>query len=202
MPTKDETKKVVKRQEDPRNNQPQEQDTSLSSDEIAEIMLSTIDTLVEDRISKAKYDKTVTGNISRIINAQEHQYEIKLSTGGTITAHDNNEWGLYPIGASVLVNWPLNDTNQNKTIIKKISNDLNSFTATFVDTRDTEQDSEHHPLAYIIESYPSGAELQYVLQFVSEEWAQAHPDVENPEDYCIGLVLPDGSRIDLVDFDF
>ena len=187
-----------------------------TANDISKMLLTTIETVVDKKLSTAQYDKTVKGTIKKIKDSEKHEYEVELFTGGVVTAKDNSEWQLYPVGSTVLINCPSNSSTEERMIVRQTSLTENNFTATFQDHRPAKDSAEenddvimgNHAYGYITEDYGT-AELQYVLLFMNEEEARQYYDpnntgIELPDYYdnCVALILPDGSRIDLQGFDF
>lgn len=172
----------------------------MTADEISEAILDAIEIIAANKVDKAKFDKTVTGKIKGYVtekdNANDHRtlYNITLDTGGDIQAYDTNEWFCYPIGTTVQIKMPSNDADQIKTIVKVDSTTV-QMKATFIPHA---EGSDYHT---IIETYPNGATLKYLIRVTEVPDDPSDPSGDTHEE-CIQLIRPDGSVIDLEGFDF
>ena len=79
-------------------------------------ILETIKLLVDNAVSKADYDKTIQGIISRCVDATIGKYLVKYQDS-SIYAYSSNTDTTYPVGSSVYVLVPSNDMTRDKTII-------------------------------------------------------------------------------------
>lgn len=181
-----------------KNQEKKEEDKTLedmTSEDISNYMIQAIDIIVNDKVKKANFNKTAYGRIARVEDAVKHSYVIELQDGGEIIAYDQNEWQLYNVGSTVQIEIPQNDSNKEKTIIRKIDNSKAQMTAKFIEA-DTAVDNiwKHQ----IIETYTdpktnTSAQLNYYI-FAEK--------TEDDEWDCKELVMPDGSIIKLDGFNF
>jgi hypothetical protein len=79
-------------------------------------ILEAIQILVDDAVSKANYDKTIQGTISRCVDATIGKYIVKYQDS-SFYAYSHNTETTYPAGASVYVLVPGNDMSKDKSII-------------------------------------------------------------------------------------
>ena len=79
-------------------------------------ILEAIQILVDDAVSKANYDKTIQGTISRCIDATIGKYIVRYQDS-SFYAYSHNTETTYPAGTSVYVLVPGNDMSNEKSII-------------------------------------------------------------------------------------
>ena len=79
-------------------------------------ILEAIQILVDSAVSKANYDKTIQGTISRCVDATIGKYIVKYQDS-SFYAYSHNTETTYPSGASVYVLVPGNDMSKDKSII-------------------------------------------------------------------------------------
>ena len=79
-------------------------------------ILEAIQILVDDAVSKANYDKTIQGTISRCIDATIGKYIVRYQDS-SFYAYSHNTETTYPAGTSVYVLVPGNDMSKDKSII-------------------------------------------------------------------------------------
>ena len=79
-------------------------------------ILEAIQILVDDAVSKANYDKTIQGTISRCVDATIGRYIVRYQDS-SFYAYCNNTETTYPAGTSVYVLVPGNDMSKDKSII-------------------------------------------------------------------------------------
>ena len=79
-------------------------------------ILEAIQILVDDAVSKANYDKTIQGTISRCVDATIGRYIVRYQDS-SFYAYSNNTETTYPAGTSVYVLVPGNDMSKDKSII-------------------------------------------------------------------------------------
>lgn len=87
---------------------------------ISNNILKTIDMIVEDRVSKIKFDKTIEAIINSIVNLNTGEYKVKYEEN-IFSAFSSNTSITYEIGDKVLVKVPEGDFT-NKKIIESKSN--------------------------------------------------------------------------------
>lgn len=92
---------------------------------ISNNILKTIDMIVEDRVSKIKFDKTIEATINSIVNLNTGEYKIKYEEN-IFSAFSNNTSILYEIGDKVLVKIPEGDFTNKKIIESKSNGDISS----------------------------------------------------------------------------
>ena len=149
--------------------------------EIVEDFSGAILDAIDQALQEASYDKTETGKITQIVDANHHKYKVQIDDA-EITVKDNREWGLYPIGTTVQVQRSRNSTNPDTSVIIRGSDKGQTITATFQDGEATGQHT-------IVETYPDGTTLTYYI------------DV-NDDGECTALHLPNGTTINLANFNF
>lgn len=86
----------------------------------SEQVLSAIDTLVDNKLSKLRYDKTIEVEITLIADIDSGEYKVKYQ-GNTFSAFANNVETQYKIGEKVYVVVPEGDFSNKKIISAKIS---------------------------------------------------------------------------------
>lgn len=79
-------------------------------------ILEAIQILVDDAVSKANYDKTIQGTISRCVDATIGRYIVRYQDS-SFYAYSHNTETTYPAGTSVYVLVPGNDMSKDKSII-------------------------------------------------------------------------------------
>ena len=79
-------------------------------------ILETIQLLVDNAVSKANYDRTIQGTISRCVDATIGKYIVKYQDS-SLYAYSSNTDITYPAGSSVYVLVPGNDMTKDKTIL-------------------------------------------------------------------------------------
>ena len=79
-------------------------------------ILETIQMLVDNAVSKANFDKTIQGTISRCVDATIGKYIVKYQNS-SFYAYSYNTDTAYPAGTSVYVLVPENDMSKEKSII-------------------------------------------------------------------------------------
>ena len=79
-------------------------------------ILEAIQILVDDAVSKANYDKTIQGTISRCVDATIGRYIVRYQDS-SFYAYSHNTEITYPAGTSVYVLVPGNDMSKDKSII-------------------------------------------------------------------------------------
>ncbi|MBQ9731048.1 MAG: hypothetical protein IJV94_02825, partial [Bacilli bacterium] len=79
-------------------------------------ILEAIQILVDDAVSKANYDKTIQGIISRCVDATIGKYIVRYQDS-SFYAYSHNTETTYPAGTSVYVLVPGNDMSKDKSII-------------------------------------------------------------------------------------
>lgn len=79
-------------------------------------ILETIQLLVDNAVSKANYDRTIQGTISRCVDATIGKYIVKYQNS-SLYAYSSNTDITYPAGSSVYVLVPGNDMTKDKTIL-------------------------------------------------------------------------------------
>ena len=92
-------------------------------------ILDAIQTLVDNAVSKASYDKTIKGVISKCTNQSIGEYVIKYQDS-SFYAYSNDLNQIYNSGTPVYVLVPGNDMAQTKTIlgsVNKLGNDYISI---------------------------------------------------------------------------
>lgn len=88
----------------------------MSSGNYESQILEAIQILVNDAVSKAEYDKTIQGTISRCVDATIGKYIVRYQDS-SFYAYSSNTDTTYPAGTSVYVLVPGNDMSKNKSII-------------------------------------------------------------------------------------
>lgn len=91
----------------------------MSSVNYEEQLIGAIQTIVDDSIAKANFDKTIKATIVKCIDETIGKYTVKYQDS-TFYAYSNNMETIYRAGTGVYVLVPGNDTSQNKTIIGSI----------------------------------------------------------------------------------
>lgn len=86
----------------------------------SEQVLSAIDTLVDNKLSKLRYDKTIEAEITLIADIDSGEYKVKYQ-GNTFSAFANNVETQYKIGEKVYVVVPEGDFSNKKIISAKVS---------------------------------------------------------------------------------
>ena len=84
-------------------------------------ILNAIETLVNNAVSKASYDRTIKAVISRCVDEAQGQYVVKYQDG-LFYAYGNINQPTYSEGTLVYVLIPNNDMSQRKTIIDTVNN--------------------------------------------------------------------------------
>ena len=79
-------------------------------------ILEAIQILVDNAVSKANYDKTIQGTVSRCVDATIGKYIVKYQDS-SFYAYSHNTETTYPSGTSVYVLVPGNDMSKDKSII-------------------------------------------------------------------------------------
>ena len=79
-------------------------------------ILDAIQMLVDNAVSKAEYDRTIQGTISRCVDATIGKYIVKYQNS-SFYAYSYNTDVAYPAGTSVYVLVPGNDMSKDKSII-------------------------------------------------------------------------------------
>ena len=79
-------------------------------------ILEAIQILVDDAVSKANYDKTIQGTVSRCVDATIGKYIVRYQDS-SFYAYSHNTETTYPAGTSVYVLVPGNDMSKDKSII-------------------------------------------------------------------------------------
>ena len=79
-------------------------------------ILEAIQILVDDAVSKAEYDKTIQGTVSRCVDATIGKYIVRYQDS-SFYAYSSNTDTTYPSGTSVYVLVPGNNMANHKTII-------------------------------------------------------------------------------------
>jgi len=82
-------------------------------------ILDAIQTLVDNAVSKAGYDKTIKGIISKCVNESTGKYVVRYQDS-TFYAYSNDLDSVYSGGTSVYVLIPGNDMSQTKTILGSV----------------------------------------------------------------------------------
>ena len=79
-------------------------------------ILEAIQILVNDAVSKAEYDKTIQGTISRCVDKTIGKYIVRYQDS-SFYAYSSNTDTTYPAGTGVYVLVPGNDMAKHKTIV-------------------------------------------------------------------------------------
>lgn len=93
---------------------------------INEQILSAIDILVDNKIAKLKYDKTVTATIWSIVNLDTGEYKVKYS-GNIFSAFANDLKEQYKVKDTVYVTIPEGDLSNRKVIMGKTNGSSLSY---------------------------------------------------------------------------
>ena len=88
----------------------------MSSGNYESQILEAIQILVNDAVSKADYDKTIQGTISRCVDATIGKYIVRYQDS-SFYAYSSNTDTTYPSGTAVYVLVPGNDMSKDKSII-------------------------------------------------------------------------------------
>ena len=88
----------------------------MSSGNYESQILEAIQILVNDAVSKAEYDKTIQGTISRCVDKTIGKYIVRYQDS-SFYAYSSNTDTTYPAGTSVYVLVPGNDMAKHKTIV-------------------------------------------------------------------------------------
>lgn len=91
----------------------------MSSGKIENQLLDAIETVVNNAVAKANYDRTVQASIVRCENEATGKYTVKYQDS-LIYAYSSDTSVIYPNGTGVYVLIPSNDTGLNKQIIGTI----------------------------------------------------------------------------------
>lgn len=82
----------------------------------SESILSAVDILVNEAISKLSYDKTIIAEITSIVNLDSGEYKIKY-TGNIVSAFSSDLEKQYKVGDSVYVTIPEGELSNKKIIL-------------------------------------------------------------------------------------
>ena len=84
-------------------------------------ILNAIETLVNNAVSKAEYDKTIKGIIVKCVDESQNKYVVKYQDS-TFYAYANEGQSIFPDGTLVYILIPGNDMTQRKSIIDSVTN--------------------------------------------------------------------------------
>ena len=82
----------------------------------SESIFQTIDILVDKALSKLTYDKTISAEISSIVNLDSGEYKVKYS-GNIVSAFADDVKKQYKVGDTVYVTIPQDDLSARKRIV-------------------------------------------------------------------------------------
>ena len=92
----------------------------------SESIFQTIDILVDKALSKLTYDKTISAEISSIVNLDSGEYKVKYS-GNIVSAFADDVKKQYKVGDTVYVTIPQDDLSARKRIVCKINEQSLSY---------------------------------------------------------------------------
>ena len=83
-------------------------------------ILDAIQTLVDNAIDNAKFDKTIKGIISKCVDEKNGKYVV-IYQDSSFYAYSNDTTQIYNAGTQVYVLIPGNDMTQTKTILGSVN---------------------------------------------------------------------------------
>ena len=92
----------------------------------SESIFQTIDILVDKALSKLTYDKTISAEISSIVNLDSGEYKVKYS-GNIVSAFADDVKKQYKVGDTVYVTIPQDDLSARKRIVCKTNEQSLSY---------------------------------------------------------------------------
>lgn len=93
----------------------------------SEQLLSAVDVLVGEAISKLKFDKTIQAEIVQVVNLDTGEYKIKYTGSSNISAFANDIKTQYKVGEIVYVTVPEGDFSNKKIIMGLVTNQSLSY---------------------------------------------------------------------------
>ena len=87
---------------------------------ISEQLLQAVEIVVDEKISKLEYDKTIQGKIYSIVNLDTGEYKVRYN-GNIFSAFAADITKTYKVDDKVYINVPEGDFSGRKVIVSKVS---------------------------------------------------------------------------------
>lgn len=88
--------------------------------DISEQILQSVEIIVDEKVSKLQYDKTVQGKIYSIVNIDTGEYKVKYN-GNIFSAYAEDTSQTYSVGDAVFVKIPEGDMSNKKVITSLVT---------------------------------------------------------------------------------